>query len=199
MGLPNELGVGRINRLLNRLLQIKGGSPAPVLVPELQATILLEGDRLEWEWLKGAQLFGKMRAVAAGVATFSSVELVNPANSGVLATIIALGVVSNADVADVELDTGAGLGGTGVRGNRLDTRIESAVGSALITQTLTTGGAALANPFWRLAANQQLFVPRGLCVMTQGTLLRMGTNAVNSGFQFLAIWLERAIEQSEVG
>lgn len=82
---PNEILAARYNRLLTRLLSMKGFAPAPVLVPEIQAVLALEADRPEWEFLKGGRRGMGFGALAVVTGQVNHIALVNPANSGVLA------------------------------------------------------------------------------------------------------------------
>jgi len=104
LGLPNEINVGRIGRLLQRLLQIKGSSPAPQLTPEILAILGLEMDRPEWGFLTGELRFAQQRDQPATAGLFSTCRLRNPAGSGVIAVVQSI-IASTNQAAAVTLNT----------------------------------------------------------------------------------------------
>lgn len=66
MALFNEMNAGRIQRLLQRLLDIKGGPPAPQLSGDVTADLTLESDRPEWGYLKSEHRFFGVTSQGAG-------------------------------------------------------------------------------------------------------------------------------------
>ena len=82
----NEIQVGGYNGLLNKLLSMKEGAPAPTLAPEILAGFILENDRPEWAFLKGERLMGLV-ATQTTVADQRVLALCNPVGSGLLVVV----------------------------------------------------------------------------------------------------------------
>lgn len=78
--------IGRINRLLQRLLELKGNAPVPELAPELMSAVVLECDRPEYKYLAGEQLAWGAIALAAGAGR-AEAQLLNPSGSNCLIVV----------------------------------------------------------------------------------------------------------------
>lgn len=79
-----------IGRSLQRLLGLEGSSPIPTVSPELVGVVQADDASLPEFWDPNEKrIAGGFAAQAAGGAgTYSLVALVNPANSGILATMV---------------------------------------------------------------------------------------------------------------
>jgi hypothetical protein len=91
----NEILVGRWNRFLQKLLQIKGGPPAPQLASEITATFEIEQPPVEDRYLLQWNLFAWAQSVAANAGFASQIRLRNPVGSNVIAVIERASVTSN--------------------------------------------------------------------------------------------------------
>lgn len=107
----NEIQSGGYNGLLHKLLSMREGAPAPTLGAEMLSAIVLEQERPDWEFLKGARAFGLVGQVLAA-GTQSSIQLINPAGSGVIGIIFkanALGDEATGGTQRVMFSIGLGL------------------------------------------------------------------------------------------
>lgn len=82
--MQNEINVGRLNGILHKLLDMKEGSPSPVLGAEVIPVLVLESDRAEWRWLGGQKHAWGCGETTGAAAQNSKVALINPAGSGAL-------------------------------------------------------------------------------------------------------------------
>lgn len=74
----NEISAARYNGLLNKLLEMEEGAPAPTLSPEVVATFVLESDRPEWQFLAGNRLMCGRDSVAGASSNYAQVGFLNP-------------------------------------------------------------------------------------------------------------------------
>jgi hypothetical protein len=74
MALFNEILAGRYNRLLTRLLSMKGQAPTPQISGDLSAEIALETDRPEWGYLKQEVRFAGRQIIAGGAGIHSTIR-----------------------------------------------------------------------------------------------------------------------------
>jgi hypothetical protein len=102
VGLYNETLQGRFNEVIRRLHGMKS-TPAPQVSPEILHGVILENDRAEHHFLHTGQLWATGNIVApANAGTFSSIGVLNPANSGLLVTIVG-GILDSAAGAAVAI------------------------------------------------------------------------------------------------
>lgn len=90
MALFNESLEGRFAKLVTSLHSMKGPNPTPQVAPEIQHAIEIQDEieRFNHPFLQGITRYASGLIVAAADATHtSSVQLLNPAGSGVLVTI----------------------------------------------------------------------------------------------------------------
>src|SRR5260370_3026691 len=83
----NEILTGRYNRLLQKLLQMKGGPPAPQLASEISPQLSIPDLGVESRFHLGWNRFGFAINTAAGVGTASAAQFRNPPNSKVIRVI----------------------------------------------------------------------------------------------------------------
>lgn len=86
MALVNEILSPRWNKLLTRLLSMKGQNPAPQLTPEIGANFDLFNAPPELALLQDVVLFSQGAALVAG-AGFAGIAIRNPAGSGLVVVI----------------------------------------------------------------------------------------------------------------
>ena len=84
MALLNEIQTGRVNAILHKMFDMKEGAPAPQLSGDVVATIALEQDRPEWEFLGGGRLCAGNTDLAAQAGELGAIALWNPAGSNTL-------------------------------------------------------------------------------------------------------------------
>jgi len=82
----NEILVGRYNRFLQKLLQMKGGPPAAQLSGDIQTALNLFSG-VENRYLEGWKRFAYPLSLGAMVAADNSLRLRNPVGSNVIAVI----------------------------------------------------------------------------------------------------------------
>ena len=84
----SKIEVGRYSALLRRALGMKGQQTvASELSPEISATWQLESDAPEWQVHKGVRLVSAAGKLGGVAAEFPRYLLVNPAGSGMIATV----------------------------------------------------------------------------------------------------------------
>jgi hypothetical protein len=87
----NEILVGRFNRGLQKLTQIKGDAPAPQLASDISAGIVIPLGN-EYRYLDSWDMFSQVMIAAAVAANGSAVMLRNPSTSNVIAVIEKLAI-----------------------------------------------------------------------------------------------------------
>lgn len=197
----NEILAARFNSILNKLLSMKEGAPAPSLSSDIVPTIQLEGDRPEYAFLGGVRLAAGFVGVAAGGAGNRSVaKLVNPAASGVLVVIEKIVVHSTVASKTFVIRTGT-TGGATATGSRVrDARWGFMVPAALVQ---SVNGAAVNGQilsFWPGQSNgtaTAAFIDTAF-VLPPGTDIAIEPGVDNEGVSAGFFWRERAIEPSEL-
>jgi len=199
----NEILTGRYNRYLQKLLQMKGGSPAPQLAGEIQASIVLfhgVETRVHEGWDRFAMAFNQ-----PGVAAQTSqARIRNPVGSN---TIIVLEKIT---VANALADAPTVSGGPTVTdlativsnvANRLDPR--GRPGSTAIVSRAAAASAVLNQVRWsgngpaNFTLDLMTFEDHEWPLLpAEGVQIEAGT--VNQNLTFSILWRERALEGSEV-
>lgn len=201
----NEILSGRYNRILQKLLSMKGGAPAPQLSGDLSAGITLEEDRPEWAYLAGDFLAAAPAVKAADAANLSAIGITLAANSGVLAWLEGFLVNNeNAALTTFNLGWGGPAMGTLFRAYPRDIRwltpstkrSACQVGSAVEAAT-----SLLLMDRVTLPAGGSIYIPasRILTPATSGTnQFAIETDLVNKICSVTFYWRERALEESEL-
>ena len=102
-------------------------------------------DRPEWELLRSEIIFSRVGTAAAVAARFSSVELVNPTGSGILAVVRR--VALHGGTAQMSVDSGGALGvTTTTRGIANDTRYATLGEASVCTVVFGDLAAGIALP-----------------------------------------------------
>src|SRR5260370_10319682 len=91
----NEILTARYNRLLQNLLQRKGGPRAPQVASEIRPKLSIPDLGVESRFHLGWNSFGFAINTAAGVGTASAAQLRNPPNSKVIGVIHKIQVESS--------------------------------------------------------------------------------------------------------
>ncbi len=208
MARQNEILVGRFNRLLQKVLSMKGGPPAPQLASEIMPVLSFwsgaENRGLE-SW---ARFIGSV--VQVGVAAnFTKARIGNPAGSNIVAVIERLTVVSG-NFDNIALGYAAAflapLSPVATVG-AMDTRQPTT--SPTLILSIAVFGAAIA------AAEQQYVVSFGGSAAGQianydyiqtdnqeitvfpGQMLHIGQLTANETLRVNMVWRERFLEDSE--
>jgi hypothetical protein len=195
---------GQFSSLLRRYLGMTGVSDViDELGPEIAATLTLEAERPEWEYLKGAKLMSLAAAVPAVGGVQSAVRLRNPANSGVVAifNLFVLGCQSPTAL-NVSLGPEGGVDLATIIGTTpRDTRqpgFAVAPGSALIASIANVNPGGF--HFIQLAMNdaqQRPYTVMSPCVLTPGFQLNAYSQQVNISLTFTFHWLEKRFDPLE--
>jgi hypothetical protein len=198
----NEILVGRYNRMLQKLLSMKGEAPAPQLSSEMQATFSIYYG-VENRYLESWQRFAKRFFVAAVAAQFGDLRIRNPVTSGtilVLEKILIENTVAHEFVTQLQT-IGSDLASIqSPAGNRLDAR--HAINPTAIVSQTTIG--AVPNTFLILggavAANQQVdlitYENQEITILP-GDALDVIHAVANQALACSFMWRERALEDSE--
>lgn len=206
MALFNEILQGRWNAILHKLANMKDSAPAPQLASEIQPTINLENDRLEYAFLGGEKWCAAGAQIAAGGAGFmSEAVLMNPVGSGCLAVLEAVIVGrSTTGIFRIGWTDAAFVTGTGAP---LDSRnLPTAIGgsSAMSFSSRNNAAATIDVIFGahRLLANTTLVLPYRAVIHSQPAAPARGiivdAGAVNEGVDVTMIWRERPVDASEL-
>jgi len=201
MAVYNEIGIGRWNRFIQKLTDIKGGPPARQLSSEIQVVHgLFHG--AENRYLESWDRFGIKFSI--GVATQrSAVRFRNPLGSNVVAVIEKINVsVSSLNTVDLQSVATSIDNDTTATGNRLDLRNRpssiivvstNAGGSAPVDLNAngSTGLLAANNPYdFLISHNQELAVLPGYCYQLIGSTVNI---TITGSF----LWRERFLEPAE--
>lgn len=198
----NTIGVGRFNRLLQKLMEIKADPPASELAGEIMPVFPVEEFSYEHRFLANTRLAGGGATGAAAAAQLSAVRLRNPASSGAL-FIVEKAVITLGATGVIGLRRGIGTATdsnlTTLVATRFlrDSRWGSATPVGLVSQTNNYSGVG--DNFGVLAgvlANTPLTVELGQ-VMRHTTILDIFCATVNVQIDVQLWWRERALEASE--
>lgn len=201
-----QLQVARLTNLARKLFVLRGSPPATELLDEVTPVVVLEGERAEHRLLAGERLgFGGGNQGAA-VGLLSMIQLFNPVDSGVIATIEMMeGIAALGTTVRFVLNDAALAALNNRQGSR-DTRNHPTAGFNLGT-TLVIRTQQLAaipgnsNTVWEVAQNTARTDPvvryeqPGL-VLAQGhglIITALANQAIDANFS----WRERELEVGE--
>lgn len=202
MAVFNEILAGRFNRLLQKLLGMKGGPPSPSLAGDIMPVIPFPLSPTE-AYLLNSFLFGASITQGAVVGQVGRFRIRNPSTSGVVGLIMQLLVSSDVATSAV-LSLGASavdLGNTVARG-RFDARTQRAGSSLVVTSDTNAASAALTQiaraffgggtTFSFLSSSLQA-IP-----LLPGDALHMESPNTNVALVSSVWWSERPLEESEL-
>ncbi len=208
MALYNEILVGRFNNFMKKWLNMKGQAPAPQLAGEVSPSFTFFSG-VENRWLEGWYRYMQAFDQPAVVGLTTAVRFRNPANSGMIAVIESMKLVSAAgqdfvirqrDIqADINLGAvtqAAGIErreyiGTLPQRSAINTSVDlagSQLGVAVALYILPAGGPPLE---LILQDNQEWVVDPGQWFQFIG-------NLANTRWTLTIGWRERPLEPSEV-
>jgi hypothetical protein len=206
MGRYNEILAGRYNKMLTKLLSMKGPAPAPQLAGDIAATFEFFNG-VENRYLESWSRYGQVVGLAASAGNTSGVRLRNPANSNVVGVIEKCTIsVPLADqpvfrhgtaTTDLAVLTGSG-------GQRKDSRSGAGPNLILSDQNNAAAVPVLTND----AAHFAVFLPNnGFAdvmldpnqeeTLLPGDAVQILSNAVNLALNVSIWWRERFLEDSE--
>ncbi len=199
MAVYNEIGIGRWNRFIQKLTDIKGGPPARQLASEIVFSHgIFSGE--ENRYLESWDRFGVGLANGPIVAQQAGIRLTNPTGSNVIAVVEkALVSVVTAEVINLEYgNVGAALSNVAIgipmenRGRSAPTCIPSFNAGALTTLNVVASATiAATTPFDFVNDGiQEICLPPGVSVQIDG-------NTVNSQIFVSWFWRERFLEPAE--
>lgn len=205
MAVFNEIGIGRWNRFIQKLTDMKGPAPAPQLSSEI-AFIHEIFSGVETRYLEQWNRYGIAIQVLALAAVNGVMQLRNIPGSNLCVVIEKLYLANvNAAATFNLLELGAKTidGGVALNGfvGRLDARTQGPQGCAsLLTQgtNVSTAGATIAEVF--LLPNtgtDYIFTPNQEITVMPGDAFQIVTGAVNTTVTASLIWRERFLEPAE--
>jgi hypothetical protein len=199
MAVYNEIGIGRWNRFIQKLTDMKGGPPARQLSSEIVFSHpIFHG--VENRFLESWDLFGVGVTIAAIGGAQSGVRLTNPTTSNVIAVVTkALLSTTAGGVFNFEYgNVGAGLSNALVatpmerRGRSASTCLPTFNVAALSTLNVVAQLNIAGNTSFDFirGANDEVCLPPGASVQMDG-------NAVNNAVTASFWWRERFLEPAE--
>ncbi len=147
----------------------------------------------DWAFLQGRILFARRVSSAAVAGRFSSVELVNPAGSGIL--VVTELIRSGTSSLDIAVDSGTALGVTATtQGLARDTRYPA---GPVSVATVVTGdlAAGVTQPQDRITSGVLANRPY---ILRPGTKLFLVGLAVNTAIEVVLYWMERRVLNGEL-
>jgi hypothetical protein len=199
MAVYNEIGIGRWNRFIQKLTDIKGSPPARQLASEIVVVHpIFHG--VENRYLESWDRFGQGLTNGAIAAQQSGVRLTNPSGSNVIAVVEkAMASCSTSEFVNLEYgNVGATLASTtnGIpmenRGRSASTCIVSFNVAALSTLNVIAQFQPAATTGWDFIADtiQEISLPPGTSIQIDG-------NLVNTAISVSFWWRERFLEPAE--
>lgn len=200
----NQLGEFGLNQVLARRLTTPGPAPSPTLEPAIFPSLVLESDRPEWEYVKGATLAGARSTVAAVAGNFSCATLVNPLGSNLIVVLNRVNVLTAAGSGGVVRIEDGSIVGTpvtaGVRDGRWMPPGAGAAGARPRAQVFAFAKAALslATPLWGfpqasfVSFDEPLVIRPNQSIVLEVTVANIGISDVS--FQ----WYERPAQPGEL-
>jgi hypothetical protein len=190
---------GQFSTLLRRYLGMAGVSDVvDELAPEISGVFVLEQERPEWEFLKGARLLGHAGSVPAQAASNSAVRYRNPANSGMIAIFThamtggVLGSLHTMTHGAIATDQ-ATINGYGIRDGR-----QTPIGGAMIVSSgyAAPGGNAIGGIILPANTSLQMLFPSAV-VVVPGWALNISMSTPNSDLYTNVHWLEKRLDDLE--
>lgn len=201
----SKIEIGRWSELLRRSLGMKGQEVVSAeLSPEISPVWQIESDTAEWQFLKQVRLVSAAGNLAAVAAQFPRYALINPINSGMIATVFEVGFSAEFDaiwdirLIDVELASFA----NGLEAGPRDTRWNFGLGPSVspIRFSAENNVASIAGGFRLMRARlltNTLLKSKQPVVMTPGSSLFWGTISTNITTDSYVAWKERRLPSLE--
>lgn len=219
MGLLNELGIGRLNRALQRFCQIKNTQAAvPQLAPEIQPSIEMGSMPAEMRWLSGEKLgvFGNSTTANPATQSYAQIGIAGVAQQVVpvfgIVVVVEQIIISNPNAAtSTQFDIGLSSVSTRAaqQAQTRDTRVNPNLAAFAMTARCTSGNDATGDGVAMLPQNVRLTVPANTTIIIPGEwiiclapsgggrALTVRAVDVNETFDCTFFFRERALEESE--
>lgn len=203
MAFHNEIGTGRYNRFLQKLLQIKGPPPARQLATDI-ITVLNLFSGTENRYLENWNRFGRALLVAAVAGQNGKMQWRNPPGSNVVAVFEKITLAMTLTDSPT-FSMGAGttdLSAVDPNVQVLDPRGGVGIRPSIIlsSQAAAGGGAGFAFGQFAFPANQSYDLisnENQEIALLPGQLLFAVSNVANQNLLISSMWRERALESSE--
>ena len=194
----SKIEIGRYSELLRRALGMKGVTEvAGELSPEVAPTWQVESDTPEWQFLKGVRLVSSALSLVAVAAQEARFHLVNPANSGVIATVTPILLSADGSVRYVVRMVGTALATLTTVGTSVprDNRWALPAGGAsplILSGEAAAGGinSGFLMDIGIILGNTQYVFPMPV-VLNPGSSIQWGSLTSNTGVQASVHWHER--------
>lgn len=196
-----KIEVGQFSSLLRRYLGMRGESfVADELAPEISPIFVLEHERPEWEWLKGAKLISALLQILPVAGQTGLLRVRNPSASGAIAILDPIYFSTNAVATELiisrTIDGGSDLANLLATVGR-DVRAAQTVASALVvswTNNVAFSGTSFHRTFLAINAQQEYRAP---IVLTPGFVIEFQTLALGSDLRGSINWLEKRFDDLE--
>ena len=202
-GAFNEINAGRYNRLLQRLISIKGGPPAATLAGDVLSCLVLEQDAQEWPYLQGIRVLASSGLQVANVGAVSRFRFRNPANSGVLALIDQIWYCVGTLISGVELrnygtssSNLTNIATSRARDMRANDPTPNNAGACTLSFEAAAASGVVIYQSGALANVPYLLEPR--MVLPPGSAIELAGNTANVQLMMSIWWRERQAEEGEL-
>lgn len=198
----NEILVGRFNRSLQKLTQLKGDAPAPQLASEIVPSVVFPLGA-EFRYLDSWDRFGVRVFQAAVAAQFGFIRIRNPGGSNVVSVLEKITLTNtladspliqlNAQAADLATAFAPTVGRLDNRGRANPTlSLSTTTSASALTGTLTWGGTFPANGTLEVIVFEEQEIP-----LLPGDAVTVQGGTLNQSVVTTFFWRERFLEESE--
>lgn len=198
----NEIQVGRFNRLIQKLLSLKG--PASLVSAEDSLSFVLPlFHGVENRYLEAWERFGAVALVPAQGVGVKGEVMIRNATTNVVAVFerIGINITGTFDLFLVQFNSPAGTAlGTSVVANSLDTRTRVNPSISVTLGAAGIGGANVSGgPVLTTAPGLELinFEDQELPLLPGSSYLIVPNVVTNQPFNVILLWRERQLEDSE--
>ncbi len=196
----NEILVGRYNRMVQKLLSLKGAASLVTIADEMVPVLpLFYG--AENRYLEGWNRFGAHVNIAASVGNVDGVKIRNPVGSNVIAVIEkALIAAGAADTLVLSVGPDTADYSSVVSFQRLDPRGQTSSTSRVSGQAAPGAGIGTniaAFPVLALTSFDFVLTDIGELPLLPGDSYDLRSSATNIQLRWSLIWRERLLEDSE--
>lgn len=201
----SKVEIGRYSAQLRRQLGMAGTEiVAAELSPEISATIQIEGESAEWDFLKSVRRAHCSTSLAAAVGFNARFRLRNPLRSGIIAVVTQLGIANTSASAALQVARGQEAGNlnltltTVVPDTRWGTGVDSAALLFSASNSVAIGQSGDVIVDTVRAVNEE-FTWTSEVVLMPGSNLNWGTplGTTNRGLTTWVIWKERMLPEIE--
>lgn len=206
----NEILVGRFNRYLQKLLQMKGGPPAPQLASDIQASLSFSTTGADTRYLESWNRYAIAIQQAAVALNLSGIRLRNPLGSHVIAVFEKLSYPNQtatnntvtasqgntAAAADLGTIVAPGRSTLDPRGQLNPTLILSKQASAPTVPAVGTDNRFVCSATAGSTVENVFFDSQEITLLP-GESFQVALTVINVTLDFVFYWRERFLEESE--